>query len=97
MGKGGRRFCSLILNLPKSFQHGSLDKTSAVSRTISLPAINKNVKSCGTGAKDAPGELDKQKQRTLNYRHKICRARQRERTQGDGEEVCRVSLSSLSL
>lgn len=81
----------------KSFQHCSLGKKYAVSRTIFLLAAQKNVKSCGIGAKDAPGELDKQKHSTSNYRHKSCSVRHRGRTPGDGGEVCTVLLSSLSL
>lgn len=52
----------------------------------------KNVKSCGIGAKDAPGVLDKQKHSTSNYWHKSCSVRHRRRTPGDAKEVCRVSL-----
>lgn len=77
----------------KSVQHCSLGKKYAVSRTIFLLGEYKNVKSCGIGAEDVPGELDKQKHSTSNYRHNSCSVRHRGRTLGDGPDVCTVFLS----
>lgn len=81
----------------KSSQRCNLGKKYAVSSTIFLLAAYKNLKSCGSGAKNAPGELSKQKHSTSNYRHKSCSVRHRGRAPGDAKEVCTVTHSSLSL